>query len=161
MQEDLTDCWESTDYKTFVLCLLNRTRDASYAVIPSADRDITNDGETNADDASVTKKASVAAADKNQPASSIAISLVSDETDSTCVERCGNFDVQISRKDRICATCINWKGNVHEANCAPNGVYGICKMYKRDQISLEGDNCKRYTPNMSSLSQRKLLSQQT
>ena len=155
IREELEDCWESEDYKEFVFCLLDRTKNAFYRKPVSEDKTGDNEADSNVDttgDKPVT--------DDSLPESSIVITFIGDEDEPICVERSGIFDVHIYKKDRICATCAKWKGDVKEAKQTPDGVYGICKIYNnREQLSTGGGDCRRYTPNMALLSQQKLLKQ--
>ena len=155
VKEELADCWETGDYREFVLCLLNRTRKdltvTDNAATDGKANDLTNGAETDAD-----------ALDEHRPTSSIVISLVDDESEPVSVAHDGIFDFIVPKKDRICATCGKWKGDVEEAMRTRDGVYGICKIYNnRSQLSIEGGNCVRYTPNSTRISLKRTFEKNT
>lgn len=48
---------------------------------------------------------------------------------------------------RRCLFCTRWKGNTSIAYKSISGVFGDCIMYKREQISTGGTDCKNYEPD--------------
>lgn len=59
----------------------------------------------------------------------------------------GGAHLSVPDEYRRCLFCTRWKGNTSIAYESISGVFGDCIMYKREQISTGGTDCKNYEPD--------------
>lgn len=61
-----------------------------------------------------------------------------------------NARIAIPQDCKKCLYCKNWKGNVHDANESPSGVYGRCIIYNENKRSTES-SCDDFRENFGLL----------
>lgn len=54
--------------------------------------------------------------------------------------------ISIPEKYHLCLYCKNWKGNIQDARCCEDGVYGKCLLYQKNILSSNEKICGNFNP---------------
>lgn len=54
--------------------------------------------------------------------------------------------ISIPEEYHLCLYCKNWKGNIQDARCCEDGVYGKCLLYQKDILSSNKKICGNFNP---------------